>query len=308
MTTAYLSHPLFLAHDPGPFHPESKARLYAIEDRLNSAHLYHLLHHLTPVSATREQLLRVHDGAYIDSLIAAAPEEGTLHMDPDTVMSPATLNAAFHAAGAVVMATDAVLNGDVVNAFCAVRPPGHHAERGLAMGFCFFNNLAVGVAHALEVHGLKRVAIVDFDVHHGNGTEDIFRDDKRVMFCSSFQYPFYPYSPLVEGHERIIHTPLESGTDGALFRRLISEQWFPALHRFEPEMIFISAGFDAHIEDEISAIRLQDQDYEWITGELISIADQYAGSRIVSVLEGGYETDALARSVALHIRALLGNI
>ncbi len=287
MATAYLSHPLFLAHDPGPYHPESKARLYAIEDRLNSAHLYHFLHHLTPVPATREQLQRVHDAAYIDSLIAAAPEDGTLNMDPDTVMSPATLDAAFHAAGAVVMATDAVIGGDAVNAFCAVRPPGHHAEHDLAMGFCFFNNVAIAAAHALEAHGLKRIAIVDFDVHHGNGTEDIFRNDERVMFCSSFQHPFYPYSTLVEGHERVIHTPLASGTEGALFRRLISEQWFPALHRFMPEMIFISAGFDAHIEDDISGIRLQDQDYEWITGELVAIADQYAGSRIVSTPGGG---------------------
>lgn len=306
MNTAYLSHPIFLQHDTGPDHPESAARIYAIEDRLNSAHLYDFLHHFSPPAASREQLLRVHDEGYLDALIANSPTEGSIHLDPDTVMSPKSLEAAYHAAGALVMATDMVMQGEMENAFCAIRPPGHHAERDLTMGFCFINNVAVGAAHAMAAHGVERAAIVDFDVHHGNGTEDIFRGDARVMFCSSFQHPLYPESPLVEGDDRIIHTPLTSGTDSSTFRRLVSEQWFPALHNFKPEIIFISAGFDAHIEDDISGIGLVDQDYEWITLELMEIARQYSKGRIVSALEGGYETHALARSVALHIKALAG--
>lgn len=306
MATAYLSHPVFLEHNPGPHHPESRVRLYAIEDLLNSGQLHPFLRYFTPPAATREQLLRVHDGSYLDALALRSPEEGVIHLDFDTSMSPQTLNASFHAAGAAVMAVDKVMQGEVENAFCAVRPPGHHAGRDMAMGSCFINNVAVGAAHALEEYGLERIAIVDFDVHYGNGTEDIFRDDDRVMMCSSFQYPFYPHSPLIEGHERIINTPLEPGTDSQTFRRLISEQWSPALQRFEPEMILVSAGFDAHIDDDMSDVRLVDQDYAWITQQLMSMAGTYSAGRVVSVLEGGYEIRSLARSVILHIRSLMG--
>ncbi|MDD2700739.1 MAG: histone deacetylase family protein [Sideroxydans sp.] len=306
MQTAYISHPLCLKHDMGGHHPECPARLHAIEDQLIASGLYSYLQHHDAPEVTREQLLRVHDAAYIDSIIAAAPTDGIISLDGDTLMNPYTYPAALRAAGAVVMAVDLVMAGKVENAFCNVRPPGHHAERGEAMGFCIFNNVAVGAAHALAAHGLARVAIVDFDVHHGNGTEDIFRDEPRVMLCSTFQHPFYPYSGAETQLPHIVNVPLAAGTDGAGFRRAVTEGWLPVLEAFEPELIFVSAGFDAHREDDMSSIGLVEADYIWVTEQIKRVAAHHAKARIVSVLEGGYELHALGRSATAHIKVLSG--
>jgi acetoin utilization deacetylase AcuC-like enzyme len=255
---------------------------------------------------TREQLLRVHDADYIDDIEARIPADGHASLDPDTVISPGSLAAARHAAGAAIAAVDHVIAGDVDNAFCCVRPPGHHAERRRAMGFCLFNNVAVGAAHALEAHGLSRVAIIDFDVHHGNGTEDIFDRDDRVLFCSTFQHPFYPFTPLRENSPNRISVPLDASAGSAEFRAAVTDHWLPALERFKPEMIFVSAGFDAHVADDMSGVSLVDEDYRWVTEELVRIAEQYASKRIVSTLEGGYELHSLARCTELHLRVLMG--
>ena len=304
MQTAYISHPSCLLHDMGRGHPECPARIKAIEDQLIASGLYSLLQRHEAPSATPEQLERVHGTAYLDALWAARPAEGLAMLDPDTWMNPHTWDAALHAAGAVVLATDLVMQRGAENAFCNVRPPGHHASRDRAMGFCFFNNVAVGVAHALEHHGLERVAVVDFDVHHGNGTEAIFRDDPRVLLCSSFQHPFYPYSgaDTVSGH--ILPAPLPANTDGAGFRAAVSEKFVPALDSFKPQMIFFSAGFDAHREDQLASLKLVEDDYAWVTQEIMKVAAAHAQNRIVSSLEGGYALHALGRSAAAHVRAL----
>jgi len=304
--TAYINHPDCLKHEMGGQHPERPARLRAIEDQLIASGLLpYLQHHDAPL-ATFEQLARVHEPHYIEAVQSASPREGLVYLDPDTAMNPFTLNAALRAAGAVVLATELVLERKVENAFCAIRPPGHHAESARAMGFCFFNNVAVGVAHAMAHYGLKRVAIADFDVHHGNGTEEIFRDDPRVMLCSTFQHPFYPHCGADSGNDHIINVPLPAGTGGDGFRKAVSEQWLPALERFRPEMLFISAGFDAHWEDDMAMFKLRESDYAWVTQQIKDIAGKYAHGRIVSVLEGGYELHALGRSVAAHIKVLSG--
>ena len=306
MQTAYITHPLCLKHDMGAHHPESPARIHAIDDQLIAAGvLDHLQRHDAP-EATREQLLRVHDAGYVNFIAANAPQHGIVQLDPDTSMNPFSYQAALRAAGAVVLGVDLVMAGKAENAFCNIRPPGHHAERASAMGFCIFNNVAVGVAHALAHHGLKRVAIADFDVHHGNGTENIFHDDPRVMLCSTFQHPFYPYRGADSGNDHIINVPLAAGTDGAGFRAAVTEYWLPALERFQPELLMFSAGFDAHRDDEMAMLRLTEADYEWVTLEIKRIAEKYAHGRMVSVLEGGYELHALARSALAHIKALSG--
>jgi len=306
MQTAYISHPLCLKHDMGAHHPESPARIHAIEDQLIASGLLHYLQHHDAPEATREQLLRVHDEAYIDSIESNVPLQGIVHLDGDTALNPFSYQAALRAAGAVVLGVDLVMNGQVENAFCNVRPPGHHAERARAMGFCIFNNVAVGVAHALEKHGLQRVAIADFDVHHGNGTEAIFHDDPRVMLCSTFQHPFYPYCGTDSGNEHIINVPLPAGTGGDGFRAAVTQHWLPALERFRPELLLISAGFDAHRDDDMAMLNLTETDYEWITDVLKGIAGKYAQGRIVSALEGGYDLHALGRSAMVHVKVLSG--
>ncbi len=306
MFTAIISHPACARHDMGPHHPECPERLTAIQDQLIAARLHDFLHYAEAPRATREQLLRVHAAAYLDQIEASAPAAGLTRLDPDTAMNPYSLEAALRAAGAAVMATDMVMRGEADNAFCNVRPPGHHATRDQSMGFCIFNNVAVGVAHALAQYGLQRVAIVDFDVHHGNGTEDIFHDDPRVMLCSTFQHPFYPHSGAGSGNEHIINVPLPAGTDGAGFRAAFMEQCLPALEQFAPEMVFISAGFDAHREDDMAMLNLTEADYTWVTQQVKTIAQKYAHGRIVSTLEGGYALPALGRSAAAHIRVLAG--
>jgi acetoin utilization deacetylase AcuC-like enzyme len=306
MPTAFITHPDCAKHEMGEHHPESPARLGAIKDRLIAAGLdQHLDHHEAP-AATMEQLARVHTKEYIERIELSAPRGGIVHLDPDTAMNPHSLQAAKRASGAVVLAVDLVIGAKAQNAFCAVRPPGHHATSSRAMGFCVFNNVAVGAAHAMARHGLQRVAILDFDVHHGNGTEEIFANDQRVLFCSTFQHPFYPYQGADTVSEHIINSPLPANTDGEGFRKAVLKDWIPNLKRFKPEMIFFSAGFDAHREDLLAHLRLVEADYAWVTREVMALADEFAKERIVSTLEGGYDLDALGRSAAEHIRVLSG--
>lgn len=304
-SVAFISHAAFLQHEMGTQHPESPARLHAINDQLIASGIDPLLHHRDALPADREQLLRVHDAAYVDEVFATSPAEGLAWLDGDTAMNPHTLEAALLAAGANVQAVDMVMSGETRRAFCAVRPPGHHAERDRAMGFCIFNNVAVGAAHAMAQHGLERVAIVDFDVHHGNGTEDIFSGDSRVLFCSTFQHPFYPGTGAGETAANIVNCPLPAMTDGADFKAAVRAHWLPALEAFAPQLLMVSAGFDGHIEDDMAHMRLREPDYEWITLEICDLADRHADGRIVSTLEGGYNLSALARSVAVHIRTMM---
>lgn len=300
MQTAYITHPLCLEHEVGDQHPECPARIAMIEKQLIADGLMDLLSRYEALPATNEQLLRAHDEGYIDSIEFAIPRHGFVQIDNDTALNPFTYQAALRAAGAVVLGVDLVMAGKVDNAFCNIRPPGHHTSRVRASGFCFFNNVAIGALHALEHHGLTRVAIVDFDVHHGNGTEQIFHDAPGVMLCSTFQHPFYPYCGADSGNDHIINVPLAAGTGSEEFRAAIAQHWFPALERFQPELLLISAGFDAHRDDKMSGLNLTEADYAWLTTEL----KRYAGGRIVSALEGGYELGSLARSVAAHVRAL----
>jgi acetoin utilization deacetylase AcuC-like enzyme len=307
MTTAWLTHPSCLLHDMGDYHPECPERLTAIEDRLaRDAALSVALRRETAPAATRDQIERAHDARMVDALERASPATGLRQIDPDTSMNPHTLEAIRHAAGAAVRATDLVASGEVDNAFCAVRPPGHHAEHARAMGFCLFNNVAIGALHALEAHGFERVAVVDFDVHHGNGTEDIFRDDPRVMMVSTFQHPLYPYSGVDGRSERMVNVPLPAGADGRAFRSAVELEWIPALDRFAPDMVFISAGFDAHRDDQLASLALVEDDYDWVTARLMEAAGRLCAGRIVSVLEGGYSLPALSRSVMAHVRRLAG--
>ncbi|HBZ44489.1 MAG TPA: deacetylase [Maritimibacter sp.] len=305
---AFISHHECYDHDAGPLHPEQALRLEAINNQLISSGLDYVLRHYDAPLVTREQLSRVHDADYIDRVYAIAPGEGmqSIEVDGDTVMSPGTLKAAERAAGAGVLAVDLVVSGEANPAFCAVRPPGHHAERGVAMGFCLFNNIAVAAAHALEHHGLERVAIVDFDVHHGNGTEDIFKNEPRVLFCSSFQHPFYPFTGHEKETDNLVDIPLSSDAGSREFRAAVEEHWLPHLDAFKPQMVFISAGFDAHVADDMSNVALTDDDYEWVTRALLDVANRHAKGRIVSMLEGGYEPAVLARSVVRHLDVLIG--
>ncbi|MDA3922972.1 MAG: histone deacetylase family protein [Salinisphaera sp.] len=306
MATAYFStHELCGAHDMGSGHPESPDRLAAIEKGLEVVGVANLLDRRDAPVASIDAIKRVHDPAYVDQLLAIVPATGRVPVDADTLLTPHSLTAARHAAGAVIGATDAVMNGQVANAFCAVRPPGHHAEYDRAMGFCFFGNVAVGAAHAMAVYGLKRVAILDFDVHHGNGTEDVFRDEPRVLFCSSYQNPLFPFTSDTSQPGHLIKTPLRAGTGGHVFRNAIERDWLPALDAQRPELIFISAGFDAHRSDPLADLQLEAQDFQWVTQRICEVADRYCDGRIVSSLEGGYALDALAASAAIHIDSLL---
>jgi acetoin utilization deacetylase AcuC-like enzyme len=290
----------------GVDHPECPARIHAIEDQLIASGLLPFLARHDAPQVTREQLLRVHTSEHVDSVFARAPQTGMVHLDGDTAMNPYSLDAALHAAGAAVNAVDLLMAGQAENAFCNIRPPGHHAGRASASGFCIFNNVAVAAAHALEHYGLQRVAIADFDVHHGDGTEDIFHDDPRVMLCSTFRHPYYPYVGAESGNEHIINVPLAAGASGAEFSAAVSEKWMPALEQFKPQMLFISAGFDAHRDDDMGGLALREADYVWVTNELKMLAAKHAQRRIVSVLEGGYALSALGRSATAHIKVLSG--
>lgn len=306
MTTLFIHHPDCRGHDMGPGHPESPQRLDAVSDALIAAGVMTLLEEREAPLVDRECLLRVHDADYLDELEARVPPWGRVQLDPDTAMNAGSLAAAHRAAGAAVLATDLVASGRADNAFCNVRPPGHHALPGRAMGFCFFNSVAVAAAHALAVHGLARVAVVDFDVHHGNGTEAMFAHDPRVMMVSSFQHPFYPHSGVEGRSDTMVNVPLPAGSSGARFREVVEREWLPALARFRPEMLFVSAGFDAHRDDDMACLALVEDDYAWVTRRIMEVAYTHAAGRIVSVLEGGYELDALGRSAVSHVRVLAG--
>jgi acetoin utilization deacetylase AcuC-like enzyme len=306
VTTAFITHYDCTLHDMGAHHPECPARLSAIQDQLIASGLINHVQQSEAPKATREQLERVHAPGYLDAIEEASPASGLIHLDPDTAMNPHTLDAALRAAGAGVLATDEVISGKAENAFCAVRPPGHHAERDRAMGFCVINSVAVAAAHALDHHGLERVAIVDFDVHHGNGTEEIFRDDERVLMVSTFQHPFYPYSGTEGRSERMVNIPLAAYSGGKEFRAAVETHWLPALEAFKPQMLFISAGFDAHREDDLAMLQLVEADYAWVTEKLKAVAAKHANGRIVSLLEGGYSLSALGRSAAVHVKGLAG--
>jgi acetoin utilization deacetylase AcuC-like enzyme len=290
----------------GDWHPERPERLDAVMRALEAVARHAQLDWRQAPEASREALLRVHSEAHVHGIetVVPAASDGLFWIDPDTAMNAHSAAAARRAAGAAVAAVDAVLDGEIARAFCAVRPPGHHAERKLAMGFCLFNNVACGAAHALS-RGLRRIAILDFDVHHGNGTEDIFRDDERVLFCSSFQHPFYPQRPLAR-RDHLVHVPLPEGADGEAFRRGLDRHWWPAIERFAPELILVSAGFDGHRDDPLAGLALDDDHYRWVSERIAEYADRYAGGRVVSLLEGGYDLETLGRCAAVHVAALAG--
>ena len=306
MSTAFITHADCLKHEMGAWHPERPERLTAIEDQLIASGVgQHLARYDAPL-ASDEELARVHPIDYVRAIRDAAPEEGTVHLDPDTAMNPHSLRAALRAAGAAVLATDLVMRGEAETAFCSVRPPGHHACRARPMGFCIFNNVAIAARHARFAHGAERVAIIDFDVHHGNGTEDIFQNDAHVLMASTFQHPFYPYSGTDDPAPNMVNVPLAAGAGSREFREAVLESWIPALDGFKPQLVLFSAGFDAHAEDDMAMLRFSDADYAWVTQQVKGVADRHAQGRIVSLLEGGYALSALGRSVVQHVRVLAG--
>jgi acetoin utilization deacetylase AcuC-like enzyme len=305
MATALLTHPDCALHEMGDGHPESPQRLKSVLRHLESSGLAARLVAREAPRAQREHLERVHEPEHVERVFSTAPSRGYAYLDPDTSMNPHSLDAALRAAGAVVEATDMVLDGEVKNAFCAVRPPGHHATPDRPMGFCMFNNVAVGALHALQAHLLERVAILDFDVHHGNGTEASFHDDPRVMLCSTFQHPYYPFCGADSGNDHIINVPLPAMTGSQGFRDAVERFWIPALDRFKPQMVFVSAGFDAHRDDPLAYLKLEDEDYRWVTEKLMEVAERHAEGRVVSTLEGGYNVEALGRCVVEHVSVLM---
>ena len=307
MTTAYITHPDCLRHEMGPGHPESPARLSAIGEHMRASGMLEEVRSLEAPLADADDLKRVHRSAYVDLIFENAPNEGYVQLDPDTAMNAYSLSAARRAAGAGLLAVDEIMAGRSANAFCAVRPCGHHATQVRSMGFCIFNNIGVAAAYALEKKGLERVAIIDFDVHHGNGTEDMFSQPKwrdRVLMASFFQHPFYPYSGTVDPAPNMINVPLAAGSGGAAAKQAIETQWLPALETFKPQMILISAGFDAHREDLLGGMALVEDDYAWMTRELMALAARHSQQRVVSMLEGGYNLAALGRSVVAHVKTL----
>ena len=304
MTTAYISHPDTLLHVMDGNHPESPARISAIRQALATNGLDRSLRQYQAPAAEDRHLLRVHSARYVQYIRSVAPQAGMVRLAPDTMMGPVSLSAALHATGAVILATDLVMRGEADNAFCCIRPPGHHAGRERAAGFCIFNHVATGVAHAIAEYGLERVAIIDFDVHHGDGTEDIFKDNPKIMLCSTFQHPFYPGRGADSRSDRMINVPLPAYTDGPGFRSAVEQEFAPALARFKPQMVFVSAGFDAHTDDPLAQLMLETEDYVWMTEFIRDIAQRYAEGRIVSSLEGGYALPALAQAATAHIRVL----
>jgi acetoin utilization deacetylase AcuC-like enzyme len=307
MSTAIYSHPDCQRHEMGEWHPEAPARLQAIADQLIASQLDAFIDHREAPLADLADIARNHTPNAI-AIVKSQPHEGEDYypIDGDTCLNRHSWTAALRAAGAAVAATDAVIDGEIDNAFCAIRPPGHHARPSAPMGFCLFNNVAIAARHALDARGLSRVAIVDFDVHHGNGTEEAFLDEPRVLMASFFQHPFYPYTDPLPITPNRVNVPVPQGTRGDVVRQLAMDKWLPALHAFRPQMIFISAGFDAHREDDMGGMGLVEADYAWMTEQLMEVARQHAQGRIVSCLEGGYNLSALGRSVVAHVKALAG--
>ncbi len=299
----YYSHEALLLHDVGPQHPERPDRLRAVQQALGQSGLLARLESLEAEPITRTALADLHGDALLAHLDALAPASGLVHLDGDTLLNPYSLSAAALAAGAVSSAVEAVLAGPHRRAFCAVRPPGHHAEADTAMGFCFYNSIALGAERALQQ--VDRVAILDFDVHHGNGTVDIFKERPDALVCSSFQHPFYPSRHFAIDRPNIVNTPLPEGTAGAAFRRALERDWAPAVQAHKPDLILISAGFDAHQADPLGGLCLNESDFRWVTEFIADLADEHAGGRIVSALEGGYDLPALGRSVVVHVAALV---
>ncbi len=302
--TAFISHPDTLLHVMDGNHPESPARITAIKNAVMASDVKEKLQFYEAPAASKAQLARVHSKEYIDEIFSIAPKAGLVRLDGDTAMGPMSLSATLHASGAVVMATDLVLQGKAKNAFCCVRPPGHHAGRANSAGFCIFNHIAVGAAHAMSQHKIKRVAIIDFDVHHGDGTEDIFKDNPNVMLCSTFQHPFYPNRGAESRSGNMINLPLPAKADGRDFKKAFETEINPALLAFKPEIIYISAGFDAHVNDPLADLALTTQDYSWITEFIKKIASNCCESRIISSLEGGYHLPSLSESALAHIVSL----
>jgi acetoin utilization deacetylase AcuC-like enzyme len=306
MTTLLITHEACLGHDPGRGHPESPARLKAVLSALKAPAFAGLERRSAPLAQV-EQIARVHARLYVDRVLQAIPSSGYVGFDPDTIASPGSGEAALRAAGAVTAAVDAVVAGEVRNAFCAVRPPGHHAEAGRPMGFCLFNNVAVGAEQARKVHNLGRIAVVDFDVHHGNGTQHMFQRDADLFYASTHQWPFYPGTGAADetGVGNIVNVPLAPMSGSPEFRAAMTEIVLPELRRFRPDLLLISAGFDAHADDPLASLRLGEADFEWVTRALMAVADECCGGRLVSTLEGGYDLSALAASAAAHVRALM---
>lgn len=306
MITSYITHPHCDRHLMGPTHPESPKRLEAIRARMSLAGVLQQTMQSEARPASDEQLARVHPLQHIHALDRCAPEHGLVSLDNDTFLNAHSIAAARLASGAVVRGVDQVFRHQADNVFCAVRPPGHHAEATEAMGFCFYNNVAVGAAHALAQHGVQRIAIVDFDVHQCNGTIDIFADDPDMLICTSYQSPFYPWRYLHPQADNVVCTPLAAGSDSRTFRQAVERDWLPALQAHRPELILVSAGFDAHRDDPMGGLALDDEDYHWVTSLAMDVARSHADHRLVSVLEGGYDLNALGRSATAHVQALLG--
>ena len=307
--TALFTHPACLDHDTGPGHPERPDRLRAVLAALEAEEFKDLRRETAPL-AEESQLLLAHTVRHVDGVRQRLPHSGLAAIDPDTIVSPGSWEAARRAAGAVVAAVDLVMAKRVPNAFCAVRPPGHHAERTGAMGFCLFNNIAIGALHARQVHQVRKIAVVDFDVHHGNGTQDVFENDPDLLFASTHQSGIYPGTGSAAEHgiaNNVVNVPLPSGTRGEAWRAAMSGSLLPALTAFEPDLILISAGFDAHEDDPLAGMRLTAEDFGWGTEMICKVAEQLCGGRVVSTLEGGYDLDALAESAAAHVRALLAS-
>lgn len=303
--TALITHQDCTLHEISAGHPERPQRIGAVLDQLVEQGLFEMLHRFEATEAGREHLLRAHPSSYVDHLFDVAPTQGSVQLDADTAMNEYSLRAALLGVGAGLQAVDLVVDGDFSSAFCCVRPPGHHAERSEAMGFCFFGSIAIAALYGLQKPGINRTAIIDFDVHHGNGTEDLIGDNEDIFFCSTFQYPLYPgkYGKNVPG--RKINIPLAAGSDGAVFKNAMEEQCFPALREYAPDLIFVSAGFDAHADDPLAALEFVEEDFAWVTRELVKIAGDTANGRVVSMLEGGYDLPALGRSAAAHVRELV---
>lgn len=304
MKTALISHPDTLLHVMDGQHPESPARITSIKQAIARSPIHAKLAAFDAPLATKQHIARAHQLHYVDSIFAQSPKAGLVRLDADTAMGPHSLETTLRASGAAILATDLVMKGQVKNAFCCTRPPGHHAGLANSAGFCIFNHVAVAVMHLLTHYAVKRVAIIDFDVHHGDGTEDIFKDNPAVMLCSTFQHPFYPHKGANSRTERMINVPLPAGTNGESFRKAVLTEFSPALKRFQPEFIFVSAGFDAHSQDPLANLSLEVDDFAWMTEYIVEQSEKMCGGRVVSCLEGGYHLQYLASAAVAHIQGL----